>query len=81
METEVIILGENATIKKKNPIKFVKVLMKSDGFTTPECSPSEYKHIELIARDFLKGYDLMFAYCENRNEGNLYIGYFNDGIV
>jgi hypothetical protein len=84
MSTEVRVLG---TEEKKTPIMFILTLGRN-GITTALTWPDEYKHIELICRNYKhsmdeKGgvHDLMFAYGDDRNYGSLFLGHFNDGIV
>lgn len=68
--------------KEKKPIKFVKSLDFYGAFST-NCQPTEYKYVELVATDYHKGCDLMFAYNnpDERSNGIAYLGYWNDGIV
>ena len=86
--TKVTIIGEEIkAVKKYTHIKFLQVLTgaytvnyTSDGGW---CEPNEWNHIELICKNYSNGKDLMFAYDEAdyRNDGVLYIGYFNEGTV
>ena len=95
MSTQINIIGYHRQDKvKKIPIEFKYVLnqVKPDH---PEIlrpartefginSPKEYNFIDLICKNYLLGYDLMFAYnyADNRSVGCvLYIGHFNDGVV
>ncbi len=94
MATQINIIGKHQQDKvKKIPIEFKYVLnqVKPDH---PEIlrpastkfdinSPKEYNFIDLICKNYLSGYDLMFAYnyADNRSSGVLCIGYFNDGVV
>ena len=79
--TKVIILGETTSKKELKPIEFVKSIYEEISDTTS--TPPNYDFIELIAKNYYENnYDLMFAYNENnRSDGSLYYGYFNDGIV
>lgn len=84
MATEVIIIGENAKKKALKPITFEYYVSVGSGATPTATEPKEFKCIELIARKYSSGsevLDLMFAYNENRDCGMLYLGQFNDGIV
>ena len=80
--TKCIVLGEDNTEKKKNPIKFINYM---DGFgkifnMAPQ--PCEWMNIELVSLDYRGSrQDLIFAYNENRSDGELYFGRWNDGIV
>ena len=94
MSTQINIIGYHRQDKvKKIPIEFKYVLnqVKPDH---PEIlrpartelginSPKEYNFIDLICKNYLSGYDLMFAYnnADNRSVGVLCIGHFNDGVV
>ena len=83
--TKVIILGQEPKEEKKlKPIYFQQFLKRSidNGFCR-ECSdPKEWDNIELISLNYTEdGLDLMYAYDKRRNEGYLYLGHFNDGVV
>lgn len=82
MPTKCIVLGqENEPVKELKKIEFV--LMLDDTHTTTralDCGKS-YDFIELICKGYNE-YDLMFAYSTGgRNEGILYLGHWNDGVV
>ena len=92
MSTQINIIGNHRQDKvKKNPIEFKYALnqVKSNypdilrPTTTREDSPKDYDFIDLICKNYLSGFDLMFAYnlADKRELGVLYIGYFNDGVV
>jgi len=86
--TKVTIIGQEFKAPKKyTHIKFLQVLTgsykidsASDG---PWSGPSDWNNIELICKNYADGKDLMFCYddAEHRNDGVLYIGYFNEGLV
>ena len=79
MSTKVTIIGEDKPSSTKC-IEFIKACQ--DGvWVTPITQPCEWANIELIARNFVGIFDLMFAYDTNRRAGVLYLGHFNDGIV
>jgi hypothetical protein len=78
--TKVTIIGEATPIGKKKPIKLVKSI-RSFGICNARAVPYMWDNIELICKDYEDGYDLMFAYNNNRKDGIAYFGYFNDGIV
>lgn len=78
--TKVILLGETDSKKELKPIEFVKSLINF-SFHDAEAKPSEWENIELIARNYNEEFDLMFAYDDNRSDGAIYYGHFNDGIV
>lgn len=83
MATKVIILEEEKKQTKKKPIVFVKMLRsRSLNVEVYHSEPHEWKYIELICKDYGEdGWDLMYAFDDDRKSGTLYIGYFNDGIV
>ena len=79
--TKVIILGEQPEKKELKPIEFVKYLDYHFEFSSGCSSPTLRENIELICKNYAAKFDLMFAYDEDRNNGVLYLGHFNDGIV
>lgn len=80
--TKVIILGQEPENKELKPIQFVYFFYIHHGVGETGVKPKSYENIELICKDFEGyGFDLMFAYNEDRNQGILYLGHFNDGIV
>ena len=78
--TNVTIIGGVTPIQKKKPIQFVKTL-GTKGICNALSVPHMWDNIELICNNYGDGYDLMFAYNSNREDGIAYLGYFNDGIV
>lgn len=82
--TKVTILGQSHEDEKpKRKIEFVKYLASS-GLKGSESNPSDYDNIELVARNYTKGLDLMYAYYEGGRDtpsAILYLGHFNDGVV
>lgn len=78
--TKVTIIGGATPIEKKKPIEFVKYI-GIIGISNALSVPHIWDNIELICKNYGDGYDLMFAYNSNREDGIAYLGYFNDGIV
>lgn len=81
--TKVTILGEATPEQKElKPIE-LKFLIAEDGkLIELNHKPSEWKNIELICMNYnCCKLDLMFAYDNERQAGNLYLGRFNDGVV
>jgi len=78
--TKVTIIGEATPIEKKKPIQLVKSI-GSFGICNARAVPYMWDNIELICKNYVDGYDLMFAYNRNREDGIAYLGHFNDGIV
>lgn len=81
--TKCIVLGETQ-IEENKPIEFIKFLGNNWNFRDSMTKPRNYKNIELVVRDYVMDtltYDIMFAYDKDRNEGCLYIGYWNGGVV
>ncbi len=80
--TKTIVLGApiEHTIKK---IKFTDSLMHSGDWCTALAPPSDYKYVELISLGYGSDFDIMFAYDDpnDRADGYLYKGKWNDGIV
>jgi len=79
--TKVIILGKEPEKKELKPIEFVKYLDYHLEFSSGCSSPKKWENIELICKNHFNKYDLMFAFDEDRNNGVLYLGHFNDGVV
>jgi hypothetical protein len=81
--TKVIIIGEQPEKKELKPIELVKHLDIDFKFSSG-CSYPEvwvWENIELICKNYFDKYDLMFAFDEDRSNGILYLGHFNDGVV
>jgi hypothetical protein len=78
--TKVTIIGGATPIEKKKPIEFVKCIGAMSILDAPHPCIL-WKNIELISKRYEAGYDLMFAYNNNRSDGIAYLGHFNDGIV
>lgn len=85
---KIIIIGQKGESEPKKPIEFVKGLLSDGTLGLIEVDkPTDYNYIELITRDYgdLKGksFDLIFCYDkpDERQNGVLYLGYWNDGIV
>jgi len=83
MNTQVTIISKQQSEKTKTAIKFRCFLNTNLNIDGGAYSPSHYKYIELICKDYALGCDLMFAYNDPncRSFGVLYIGHFNDGVV
>jgi hypothetical protein len=83
MSTQVIVIGKTEKKKTKTAIEFQSFLNTSLRIDDGAYSPSRYKYIELICKDYALGFDLMFAYDDpnGRSFGVLYIGHFNNGVV
>lgn len=63
------------------PIEFIKVITPR-GYQNNPVNPSRWGNIELLAKDHNGDLDLMFAYDDdNRADGVLYLGKWNDGFV
>ena len=78
--TKVTIIGEATPIQKKKPIELVKTI-STLSILNARAVTYMWKNIELICKNYGDGYDLMFAYNSNREDGLAYLGHFNDGIV
>lgn len=88
--TKTIVLGaERTKTKKYTDIKFIKVLTgdyrveTTDYLHTMTNRPEEWAFIELVSKGYGSDMDLMFAYGapDKREDGYLFIGYWNDGVV
>ena len=85
--TKTIVIGE---IRNRNNkcIKFLSVLPSENHATlkfsaTAIAPPRAYEYIELVCPKYNGTHDIMFAYDhpDDRSEGCLYLGYWNDGLV
>lgn len=91
MATEVRTLSGEDIGNQPKKIKFIQVLNEESVFisesNTYKYKPEDFAHILLLKTGLGKNkeYDLMYAYNENPNEGNnegkLFVGFFNNGIV
>jgi hypothetical protein len=82
--TKVTILGQSEPEQKElKPIEFLYYLSGALPYSCPsESKPGSYKNIELICMNYGGSRnDLMYAYDTDRNQGSLYLGQFNDGVV
>jgi hypothetical protein len=81
--TKCIVIGEQTTEVKKKPIEFEKALNINSEFKDTNTTPNKFKNIELICKSYSTSQfgDIMFAYNDNRYEGILYLGKWNDGVA
>lgn len=80
--TKCIVIGEQPTQEKKKPIEFVNALAKNPMHIHPASSkPKNFRNVELIAGNCYSGFDVMFAYDDERLEGVIYLGHWNDGVA
>jgi hypothetical protein len=89
-KTQVIVIGNKCGEAGAEPIELRWLLSNVDPddydnetLVEEGCDPSEFKYIELVCKNYNRGYDLMFAYDnpDDRSGGCLYVGHFNDGVV
>ena len=81
MATKCIVLGEEPNNGLK-PIEFFYALGDEKNVIIAEAKPKNWSNIELITTSYDSyGYDLMYAYDNYRNQGSLYLGKWNDGVV
>jgi hypothetical protein len=82
--TKCIVIGEKEISKKLKPIE-LRIGLDTDLKLEEDCNsfPEDWKYAELICRGYTKGNDLIFLYDDprKREEGVLFIGNWNDGIV
>ena len=79
----VIVLGQ-AQDPTKCPIKLRFQYEIEEGMVPLTDPTPKFKYIELIGQRYRGSvYDIMYAYNDPkyRNEGVLYLGYWNDGFV
>lgn len=85
--TKLIEIGKSQNNQTKVPIVFDHYLANLDfggkQFAKTKETPSDYKYIELICRNYIADVDLMFAYMDEsqRSDGYLYVGRWNDGVI
>jgi hypothetical protein len=66
---------------EKKPIEFVKYFNGDKAIATRD-SPCIFENVILLEKNYFSDdYDLMWAYGENPNDGSLYLGHWNDGVV
>jgi hypothetical protein len=81
--TKTIVIGTSYQPVQK-PIEFNEYLDATEFSSAFVAIPSQFKYIELICKNYNNGCrDLMFAYDDprNRNNGTLFIGFWNSGTV
>lgn len=71
-------LTETAGAEKKK-IEFVKFISSDGEAITANSKPHEYENIVLIRTSH--NFDIMYAYHNDSNDGLIYLGHFNDGVV
>jgi hypothetical protein len=81
MATKVTILGSSSKESPKKPIEFVKFLSGIEKIVKFDSTPNSFNNIELICLKYNAIFDLMYAYGDDRNDGLLILGHFNDGVV
>lgn len=84
--TKTIVIGSENESKKDKKIEFIALLTdeKNPRIMSGYCGyAKKWNYIELITENYSKDIDIMFAYMDKnkRNEGTLYLGKWNDGIV
>lgn len=87
-KTIITVLGSKAKTNQPKRIEFKQCLIAGSNpeLVTSHGDPSMFNYIELICHNYSglgDGDDLMFAYDDpnRRDNGVLYLGNFNDGIV
>lgn len=80
--TKCIVIGEEPKEAKK-PIGIVYVLTSYLEVKNCNATLKVFSCIELICKNYGKGFDLMFGYKNpnNRSEGSLFLGHWNDGVA
>ena len=67
--------------EEKKPIEFVKYFTGTKTISTKD-SPFLFENVILLGKDyFSEDYDLIWVYDDNPNDGTLYLGHWNDGVV
>lgn len=82
--TKIVILGEEPQKKELKKIEFVKHYNSVVGeFVNTEGKPSEWMNVYKLNMK-IDGMDVFFCQYNNvvcSSSGNLFLGYFNDGVV
>jgi len=82
MATKCIVLVEHHKEPKKRRIEFRGTISRDGTPRPPYNRPSNWKNIELISKNYSPDLgDCMFAYDDDKTEGILYFGQWNDGVV
>lgn len=85
--TKTIVIGEQPKCAETKPIEFFSLigLIDSDDaeVNVVTSKPHHWNYIELISKNYSPNLDLLFAYndADDRGEGILIIGRWNDGFV
>jgi len=81
--TKTSIFGQSEVKQEeKKPIEFIEHLTKADlKFRKSKDNPKNWKNITLLQKSYNNDLDLMWAFDESPNQGYLYLGHWNDGIV
>ena len=80
--TKVSVFGETeGQIKEPKKIELIK-LVNSDGGLDGGDKPNGFENVTLLIKSYYcSGYDLIFCYDDDLDEGRVYLGYWNDGVV
>lgn len=78
MPTKVTRLTETAQTEKKK-IEFKHCLLSSGQLTDTPNKPESFTNIVLLRHG--NPYDVFYAYCGGADNGCVYLGHFNDGVV
>lgn len=84
--TNTIVLGSDLNRSSLKKIEFRSLVTRDfEMRNTVSLEPYNFANIELICKNYRHDgkdwSDLMFAYDENRYDGILYFGNWNDGVV
>ena len=80
--TKVSVFGQKATESKQlKPIEF-KYCVDSTGKLSIAAHPSTWMNVQLFAKKYRGGeFDLILAWDDNPNNGAIYLGHWNDGVI
>jgi hypothetical protein len=83
MTTVIVLDNSKKDNGKLKPIQFTHFISDDGKLDTDVVHPNMWENIELVCKNYNgENLDLFFAYDDNeRDEGGLYLGHFNDGIV
>lgn len=82
-KTQTIVIGSKQPSKTSIPIEFVFSIRDDLAPMRSNKAPKDFRFIELICKNYSRGWDAMFAYDDENNRcfGVIYFGYWNDGVV
>jgi hypothetical protein len=84
---KIIVIGEeNKTVSQKKPIEILSAWSAPESIrpiNESRLNIHDYNFVELVAKDYLAGFDLIFCYYDTRKRGDgcVFLGHWNDGVL